>query len=184
MRISCGRSYRRPPQTFVPQRPNGTLRPSGARAPLGPSVSGPPMGLRSLPGYASSGVRSRSPAASDASTSSGAATKPSTANHLRPWDRVPRRRRTRGPDDRAGLFRHAPTCLGARHQREHRRPGLAVRPQADQSGRAHPARLHPHRPPAQPPPAQAARLSHPGGLLCPMNTDGTPATAANVALQS
>ena len=83
-----------------------------------------------------------------------------------PWRRRVPGNRARHPS--AVLLRDAASRLGTWDQREHQRAAPAVSPQTPQHAATHPARLQQPRRQAQPPASQAPRLSHTGGMLCPM----------------
>ena len=65
-------------------------------------------------------------------------------------------------------IRDAAPRLGTRYEREHQRPDSPISAEAREHGPHHATRLHAHRVDPQSPPTEAARLSHPGGMLCAM----------------
>jgi IS30 family transposase len=68
--------------------------------------------------------------------------------------------------ERPLLLRPSLPRLGAGHQREPQWAHSPIPAEAEEHGRSHATRLRGDRPQAQHPPSEAARLPHPGGMLC------------------
>jgi hypothetical protein len=79
--------------------------------------------------------------------------------------RVPWLQDDRGRDRRPLLLRHASPLLGTGHLRKHQRPPPPVPAQEEEHRSRLSGRLQPHRSAPQRPTSQAARLSHPRGVL-------------------
>src|SRR3989441_420182 len=96
--------------------------------------------------------------------------------HGRQRDRVSRVRGARAGHGHPILLRDTTPCLGTRDEREHQRLAPPIPPETPEHGPPHPARLYADRRKTEPPAAEATRLSHSGGMLCPLGL--------SVALQS
>src|SRR2546428_65988 len=96
--------------------------------------------------------------------------------HGRQRDRVSRVRGARAGHGHPILLRDTTPCLGTRDEREHQPLAPPIPPETPEHGPPHPARPYADRRQTEPPAAEAARLSHSGGMLCPLGL--------RVALQS